>query len=328
MASYTSINNAFSNANGESQYKSIIEASNKQGVSGTQTDRGTKIVNGTEGFDQNSFLKLLVAQMSNLDPTQDQDSTAYVTQMAQFAAMEQMYNLNSTMTTFAYQNLIGKGVTVDYADSNGNPYTGIVRGVSKESSGTYLAVEVSGTNGNEIKVFNVNKLISVLDSSDNTTSSNMLLNSAFLSASALADKNQNIVVYDTDSDGKTIYVKGKVQGAYIDNGDVKIRVETIKDDGTKGETKVYSYADIYRAGDLTEDDMNVKPETNNNITVDSATNGDAGAGSGIDGDEPKNSGNVNAEAQQAQEYQTGNVENNNLDSTIEKESKFLKSIVG
>lgn len=325
MASYTSINTAFANT-GSKTGNSVIDENNSRVARGTTTDRGTKIVDGTEGFDQNSFLKLLVAQMTNLDPTQDQDSTAYVTQMAQFAAMEQMYNLNNTMTTFAYQNLIGKGVTMDYPDSDGNAYTGIVRGVSKDSSGTYLAVEVSGTNGNELKVFNVNKLVSVLDSTDNTTNNNMLLNSAFLSASNLADKNQKVVLYDTDSEGKTIYVKGIVQGAYIDNGDVKIRVETINDDGTKGDTKVYSYADIYRAGDLTEDDMDVKPETNDSTTTDSTTEKDEDTVTG--GEETKNSENVNSESQQVEEYQTGNVETNNLDNTIENENKVLESIIG
>lgn len=330
MADYSAINSAFSSANGSDKYKGIIEASTKASSGATRTERGTKIVDGTETFDQNSFLKLLVAQMTNLDPTQDQDSTAYVTQMAQFAAMEQMYNLNNTMTTFAYQSLIGKGVTVDVADANGNAYTGIVRGVSKESSGTYFAIEVYENGENQIKVVNANKLVSVLDASDSTTSSSMLLNSDFLAASSLADKNQKVVIYDADSDGKVNYVKGTVQGAYIDKGDVKIRVETIKDDGSKGDTKIYSYSQIYKAGDLTEDDM----EVNSNSSTEESTNEDklneSTTNSSNETVEEKIEldNNQGAQVQQGQEYQTGNSETENINKTIEEESKILESIIG
>lgn len=324
MADYSAINSAFSSANGSDKYKGIIEASMKASSGATRTERGTKIVDGTESFDQNSFLKLLVAQMSNLDPTQDQDSTAYVTQMAQFAAMEQMYNLNETMSTYAYQSLIGKGVTVDVADSNGNAYTGIVRGVSKESSGTYFAIEVNENGKNEIKVVNANKLVSVLDANDSLTSSSMLLNSDFLAASSLADKNQKVVIYETDSNGKANYVKGTVQGAYIDKGEVKLRVETIKDDGSKGDTKIYSYAQVYKAGDLTEDDMKIESSATSGTVTGNTTN--ESKEQLVEEEAVKN--NQGAQVQQAQEYQTGNSETDDLSKTIENERKVLESIMG
>lgn len=324
MADYSAINSAFSSANGSDNYKGIIEASMKASSGATRTERGTKIVNGTESFDQNSFLKLLVAQMTNLDPTQDQDSTAYVTQMAQFAAMEQMYNLNETMSTFAYQSLIGKGVTVDVADSNGNAYTGIVRGVSKESSGTYFAIEVNENGKNEIKVVNANKLISVLDATDSITNSSMLLNSDFLAASSLADKNQKVVIYETDSNGKVNYVKGTVKGAYIDKGEVKLRVETINDDGSKGDTKIYSYAQVYKAGDLTEEDMKVDSSVTDKDVAENATNS---SGQEVEKEEELEN-NQGVQVQQVQEYKTGNSETDDLNKTIEKESKVLKSIMG
>ena len=63
-------------------------------TSGT-TDRGTKIVPKNQNggaMDKNAFLKILAAQLSHLDPSQNQDSSAYVSQMAQFASMEQMQN--------------------------------------------------------------------------------------------------------------------------------------------------------------------------------------------------------------------------------------------
>lgn len=245
---------------GKNDASSIVAASSKTTATSASTDRGTKIVSGSEGFDKNSFLKLLSAQLTNLDPTTDQDSTAYVTQMAQFSAMEQMYNLNETMSTFAYQQLIGKGVTMNIADSDGNAYTGVVRGVSNDASGTYLAVEVYENGANTIKVFDATKLVSVLESQD-TSNATTALSSSFLTASALAKDNQKVVIQDVDENDNVIIVKGKVKSAFIDNAIVKIRVEVLGEDGEQtGEVKVYPYSYILKAGDLTDEDMDVKVE--------------------------------------------------------------------
>lgn len=56
--------------------------------------------------DQDQFLQLLVAQIRYQDPTNPTDSTAFVTQLAQFSSLEQLIgirsdleNQNSTSTT-------------------------------------------------------------------------------------------------------------------------------------------------------------------------------------------------------------------------------------
>ena len=60
------------------------------------TDRGTAIVSSNTELGQNAFMNILVAELSNMDPTKDQESTAYVTQMAEIASIEQLNNLNTT----------------------------------------------------------------------------------------------------------------------------------------------------------------------------------------------------------------------------------------
>lgn len=273
--STTDINSAL----GKTDASTKVAASNKTTANQATTNRGTKIVSGNEGFDKNSFLTLLSAQLSNLDPTANQDSTAYVTQMAQFAAMEQMYNLNDTMSTFSYQELIGKGVTMDVPDSDGNAYTGVVRGVSKDAKGTYLAVEVNEKGTNTVKVFDVKKLVSVLDSQD-TSNATTALSSSFSTASILADKNQKVVIEDVDDNNKATIVKGKVKSAFIDNGIVKVRVEILGDDGeTTGDVKVYPYSSILKAGDLTDEDMNVKIDDTNTSNTSTDTDKSDSTGS-------------------------------------------------
>jgi flagellar basal-body rod modification protein FlgD len=47
--------------------------------------------------DYNSFLKLLIAQMKNQDPTQPMDSTQYVAQLATFSQVEQSMQANTKL---------------------------------------------------------------------------------------------------------------------------------------------------------------------------------------------------------------------------------------
>ena len=232
-------------------------------TSGT-TDKGTKILRSTDNnMDKNSFLKILSAQLSNLDPTQNQDSSAYVSQMAQFASMEQMQNLNTTMTDSAHQQMAGKTVITNEKDDNGSYVQGYVTQVIKRSGGTYLEMLVNGKT-QEVAAENI---IGVVQTTDANISANSraALNSDFLAASALVDKGKNVVIATTDSDGKTVLVKGKVTGAYIDtvNGaTVKIKIDAQDSNGNStGETKTYDFGDIIRAGDLTSDEMKVNLDT-------------------------------------------------------------------
>ena len=70
------------------------------------------------GLDYDSFLKLLVAQMSNQDPLNPTDSTEYVAQFATFSNVEQAIatnkKLDSLMTVSALtqaNSLIGRTAT-------------------------------------------------------------------------------------------------------------------------------------------------------------------------------------------------------------------------
>ena len=43
--------------------------------------------------DESTFLQLLVAQIKNQDPTQPMDSTAFLSQLAQFSSLEQLVGI-------------------------------------------------------------------------------------------------------------------------------------------------------------------------------------------------------------------------------------------
>ena len=48
---------------------------------------------------ENTFLKLLVAQVKNQDPLQPTDSIQFVTQLAQFSSLEQLVSINQGIKT-------------------------------------------------------------------------------------------------------------------------------------------------------------------------------------------------------------------------------------
>ncbi|AVK48260.1 hypothetical protein CBE01nite_37040 [Clostridium beijerinckii] len=268
--------------------------------SGT-TANGTKILKKNDNtMDKNSFLKILSAQLSNLDPTQNQDSSAYVSQMAQFASMEQMQNLNTTMSDSAYQQMIGRTVITNEKDDNGSYIQGYVTQVLKESGGTYLGMLI---NGKEAKIA-VENIIGTVQTTDSNTNANSrtALNSDFLAASALADKQEKVVIATLDDKKKTVLIKGKITGAYIDTvsgATVKIKVDVLDDNGKPtGENKTYDYGDIVRAGDLADDDMkvNLNNNTANESTSETGTNGSSNSnssGSGTTSDSGSTDTNTN-----------------------------------
>lgn len=191
--------------------------------SATATDRGTKIVKAGSDLNKNSFLKILAAELSNQDPTANVDSTQYISQMAQFTSMEQMANLNTTMSGFANQSLVGKGVTVNILDSEGNPYTGVVNAVTTQNGSTTLSVTVNEDGANVEKTFDLNTVVSVVNVPDYSLPvlTNLNGNMSFLLASGFIGKNVEL----TEKDSSDKNIKGTVIGVSKENGVVNIKLK-------------------------------------------------------------------------------------------------------
>lgn len=86
------------------------------------------------GFDKDTFMKLLVAQLKYQNPDQPQDSGAYMQQMAMFAQVEklgQMLTAQTAMQTtqdrISAESVVGMKVTGSDADAT--MHTGVVTGV-------------------------------------------------------------------------------------------------------------------------------------------------------------------------------------------------------
>jgi flagellar basal-body rod modification protein FlgD len=115
---------------------------NVSGV-GSATTTSTNTTGSPQAVDYESFLKLLVAQMKNQDPTAPMDSTDYVAQLATFSQVEQSVQMNKKLEAMIQGNalaqatsLIGKQISTMDGKAGG-----IVKEVELYSDGTVLVLD-------------------------------------------------------------------------------------------------------------------------------------------------------------------------------------------
>lgn len=137
------------------------------------TDKGTPIILAGEETDKDLFIKILVAQMANQDPMNPQDPTEYVSQLAQFGALEQNMQMSKDMKVLVglsdamvvnsamgmSSSLIGKHIEVDQKDENKENFKGVVTSAHIKKGVVYLDVKIDGSE--EIKSFEYGKLLKI-----------------------------------------------------------------------------------------------------------------------------------------------------------------------
>jgi flagellar basal-body rod modification protein FlgD len=96
-------------------------------------------------LDKDDFLKLLIVQLTNQDPTEPMKDTEFIAQMAQFSSLEQMVNMSNELalvssiaTRGQAFSMLGKAVTITEGN---NTIEGIVEEVS---GGDFPQVLVNG----------------------------------------------------------------------------------------------------------------------------------------------------------------------------------------
>lgn len=93
-------------------------------------------------LDKDAFLQLLVAQMQYQDPLEPTSNTEYMAQLAQFSTVEELQNVNATITNSQAMSLTGQYVILNVPDAAGNinPISGIVDYVTLSEGKTYLHI--------------------------------------------------------------------------------------------------------------------------------------------------------------------------------------------
>lgn len=163
----------------------------------------TEADNGKLGKD--AFLKILITQLQNQDPTSPMDDKEFIAQMAQFSSLEQMQNMTKAMEELlasqketqlmSYTSFIGKEVkwhelSQKEVDANGKPLvlegTGTVTEIKFKDGEPIFVLE----GGKEITTGNISSILGSKDSaSSGTTQDN-----PFVQASQLIGQ---MVQYDS-----------------------------------------------------------------------------------------------------------------------------------
>ncbi|WP_282941814.1 flagellar hook assembly protein FlgD [Paenibacillus sp. RC67] len=98
------------------------------------------------GKDQ--FLKILIAQLKNQDPSQPLQDKEFIAQMAQFTSVEQLTNMSNEMKLLRQSlgfasGLIGKSITWNTTNEKGEtvPKTGVVDSIVVKDGAQFAVVD-------------------------------------------------------------------------------------------------------------------------------------------------------------------------------------------
>ncbi|WP_203246227.1 flagellar hook assembly protein FlgD [Sporosarcina beigongshangi] len=190
-----------------------------------------KTGDGTLGKDD--FMKLLITQLQNQDPTNPMKDNEFIAQMAQFSALEQTMNLSKSFEKFAeaqtqaqmiqYTSFVGKNVTWHELklDDQGNPIKG-EDGKLEVEEGTNQIVSIKYENGDVKFILDNDKVITPGNISEVKTDGAGGTNS-LVEASALIGKTVGYMDGEEEKTGKVISVSkkgGKLE--YILEGDIRV----------------------------------------------------------------------------------------------------------
>lgn len=111
------------------------------GIGSGSDNAFTNAATGNSFVSKDTFLKLLITQLKNQDPMNPQESHEFVSQLAQFSALEQTTQLNKSITAVlesSVTNLIGKTVAV--IDAEGTAVSGKVDGIVYYADGPAISM--------------------------------------------------------------------------------------------------------------------------------------------------------------------------------------------
>lgn len=148
---------------------------------------------------KDDFLNLLVTQLRYQDPLNPTDDKEFISQMAQFSSLEQMQNMNSSISQSHAFSLIGKHVYANVTDDTTKEVTQVDGDVSsvKIADGKVFVI----VKGKEVPV---DSITDVEESLGSSSSSNLAQYTNLIGFNAKGS------VYDSDT-GDIIQVNGTVK---------------------------------------------------------------------------------------------------------------------
>jgi flagellar basal-body rod modification protein FlgD len=174
---------------------------------------------GSSALGKDDFLKLLITQLQNQDPTNPMQDKEFIAQMAQFSTLEQMTNMTSVMEKFvesqqqnkliAYNQFVGKEITwhkLSYSEEDPNAAPEVEEGAGKvvslqfKNDNVYFILE----DGTTLEPSNISQ-INDLSSENNLTQASMLIGKKVTYKNESDNELSAHVISVSFKDGKTIF---------------------------------------------------------------------------------------------------------------------------
>lgn len=188
---------------------------------------------GPDTMGKDAFMKILIAQLQNQDPTNPMKDNEFIAQMAQFSSLEQTMNLASAFEKFAeaqnqsqliqYNQFVGKNVKwheiSDKKDEAGKPIVNEGTGIIQSAKFVNGSVVFTMADGKELTPGNISE---VLNGSSNTNS--------LVEASLLIGKTVGFMDGEEEKSGTVVSVSNK-EG----------KLQYVLDDGTRLDGNTFTF---------------------------------------------------------------------------------------
>ncbi len=158
-----------------------------------------------------TFLNLLVAEMTNQDPLEPTSNTEFITQMAQFSQLQYAKDSSTYAMSNYASNLVGKVATVAKMDGKELvKKTGVVTDVKK--SGDNYTITVDGED------FDISKVVSISDASTSSSIQGSNVFADMISRASLMIGMKATVKGAEDDEGNVSYTTGIIDAIKVKDG--------------------------------------------------------------------------------------------------------------
>jgi flagellar basal-body rod modification protein FlgD len=174
---------------------------------------------GNSQLGKDEFLKILMAQLQNQDPTNPMKDNEFIAQMAQFSSLEQMTNMTQAFEKFAsgqqqtqliqYNTFVGKQVKwhelTEELDADNKPVVNEGLGTIKSVKFIDGSVEFTLSDGKVINPGNISEVLSSGATTNNLVEASMLIGKTIGYKDGETEKSGQVVSV-SNKDGKIQYI--------------------------------------------------------------------------------------------------------------------------
>lgn len=174
---------------------------------------------GKSQLGKDEFLKILMTQLQNQDPTNPMKDNEFIAQMAQFSSLEQMTNMTKAFEKFAsgqqqtqliqYNTFVGKQVKwhelTEELDADNKPVVNEGLGSIKSVKFVDGSVEFTLTDGKVINPGNISEVLSSGATTNNLVEASMLIGKTIGYTDGETEKSGEVMSV-SNKDGKIQYI--------------------------------------------------------------------------------------------------------------------------